>query len=487
MDHRIESDPADRYWDDRKVPVIAPQWHIRINAGAGLAYIFSNDDYMYAFLSANEMVALAFCDGITRLGEVRTLVSEALSVPSGDARRIIQGLTENYNGREPVLIPLQAPGTEFTRINAARVLHELSIRPSKASKTIRLDVPLTLLFMPTYRCRTDCVYCYSPRPEIARKDEMPPQRWCEIIEEAGSLGIDRVTFSGGDPLMYPGISELLEVCARYRMCYILPTKTPVRPKRARTLARVLSAHGEIQISVDSFDPDVAAYMTKTPGYADQARQSIRNLRNAGVSVTTNTVVTPHNLATVSDLIRELRNLGVHKANITNYNRSGYRHDDGLMLSVGQVTQLNESVARIREALGWEQLSCNAEVRDFSVPGANTEEAWVHRANCSGGFSAMCILPDGDVTLCEQVPNEPAFVVGSVRQQSLMEVWNSKRLLEFISPDRSRFRGTACAQCEEFDVCHTQTGRCFKDSYLSFGKIFAPSPNCPKAPRGLRMA
>lgn len=472
---------------DDDILAIDDRWHVRTNAGAGLAYVFSNDDYMYSLLSPYEMVALAFCNGKNTRSQVRTLLSEVVGLSEDDSQNIIQGLVTHYHGREPILVLcIDTAGTVAT-INAARILHELSLGRMTDSETARLDVPLTLLLIPTYHCLTDCIYCYSQRPEISRDDEMPVERWMEIIDEAGSLGIDRVTFSGGDPLMYKGILNLLEISARYRMCYILPTKTTIKPKRARALARVLSVHGEIQISVDSFDHDIAAFMTRTPGYADHARQSIMNLRDAGVRVTTNTVVTPHNYSTIADLVYELKELGVHKANVTNYNRSAYRHDDSLLLSPEQITELNHTVSEIRDELNWELLSCNAEARDFSVPGNNTVEAWNERASCSGGFSAMCLLPNGDVTLCEQAPDEEQFVVGNVRESSLMEIWNSQRLLDFISPDRSCFVDTACAECDEFDACHRIVGRCFKDSYFTYGRLFFPSPNCPKAPPGLRLA
>lgn len=449
--------------------------------------MFSNDDYMYSRLSPYEMVALTFCDGKNTKGQVRTFMSEGLALSEDDSGKIIENLVTHYHGRNPILVPLADTAESVTTINAARVLHELSLGRKTDSETARLDMPLTLLLMPTYRCQTDCIYCYSQRPELSHGDEMPVGRWIELIDEAGSLGIDRINFSGGDPLMYRGIMKLLEVSARYRMCYILPTKTTIKPKRARTLSRVLSANGEIQISVDSFDHDIATLMTRTPDYAIHARQSIKNLRDAGVQVTTNTVVTPHNYSTVADLIYELKALGVHKANITNYGRSAYRHDNSLLLGHEQIIKLHHTISEIRDELNWELLSCNAEARDFSIPGNNTVEAWNERSSCSGGFSAMCLLPNGDVTLCEQVPDEEPFVVGNVRENSLMEIWNSQRLLDFISPEKSRFAGTACAECEEFDACHRLVGRCFKDSYFTYGKLFFPSPNCPKAPLGVRLA
>ena len=112
---------------------------------------------------------------------------------------------------------------------------------------------LSILLLPSYRCQTDCVYCYSERPKLPRGSSMSPARWVEILTEAGELGIGLVTFSGGDPLTFEGIDDLLAVAARYEMTFLLPTKCLVTRSHAKQLANYLSDDREIQISVDSFD------------------------------------------------------------------------------------------------------------------------------------------------------------------------------------------------------------------------------------------
>jgi radical SAM protein with 4Fe4S-binding SPASM domain len=351
-----------------------------------------------------------------------------------------------------------------------------------------LQVPLSLVILPTYRCYTDCVYCYAERPALPSSEYLPHDRWIELLTEAGEFGLDLLTFSGGDPLMYPGIEELLEVAHRFQMSCVLPTKTLVTRRRADRLAVLTSTSDVIQVSVDSFDPEISAVLTRTAGYAAIARKSIQNLRAAGVRVRTNTVVTPINLASVEPLLRELRAMGVTRANVTNYSRTHYRHDERLLLTDAQYDELNQTVQRLKTELDWPEMKCNASSRDFSKPGGNSSpEKWRERSHCSGGTSSMVILPNGDVVLCDQVPAAAPFVVGNVRHDNLLEVWNSDRLFEFVVPPREKFGTTPCRECEEFDTCHRVYGRCFRDALFNYGTMFAPNPNCPHAPRGIRMA
>jgi radical SAM protein with 4Fe4S-binding SPASM domain len=352
----------------------------------------------------------------------------------------------------------------------------------------RLQVPLALVLIPTFQCHTNCIYCYSQRPDLPASEVLPAKRWVELLTEAGEFGLDLLGFSGGDPLAYPAIEELLEVARRYRMYCMIPTKTLVTRERAQRLAALLIRNDAVQVSVDSFDPEIAAAMTQTAGYAARARETIRNMVAAGIKLRTNTVVTPINYSSVEPLVRELHALGVRRANITNYSHTHYRHDPSLFLSEGQHEELQQCVLRVSAELDWPGLRCNAVSLDYSKPGSKrTSETWPERAHCSGGTSSMVILPNGDVVLCEQMPDADPYVVGNVRHHSLLEVWNSDRIREFVVPPREKFGDAPCRDCGEFDSCHRVYGRCFRDALFNYGTMFAPNPMCPQAPPGIRMA
>jgi len=100
---------------------------------------------------------------------------------------------------------------------------------------------------------------------------------------------------------------------------------------------------------------------------------------------------------------------------------------------------------------------------------------------------MTITPNGDVVLCEQVPQTAPYVIGSVKERSIMEIWRSDEMKNFLYPPQDQFRGAACGECKEFAECHEIYGRCFRDALATYKSFHAPSPNCPYAPAGLRMS
>jgi MoaA/NifB/PqqE/SkfB family radical SAM enzyme len=70
----------------------------------------------------------------------------------------------------------------------------------------------------------------------------------------------------------------------------------------------------------------------------------------------------------------------------------------------------------------------------------------------------------------------------------MEIWNGQPMLRFIHPPREPFRGTVCHDCEEFEKCMWEKGRCYRDAYYCYGSIYGPPPMCPKNGRpGLQLS
>jgi radical SAM protein with 4Fe4S-binding SPASM domain len=92
---------------------------------------------------------------------------------------------------------------------------------------------------------------------------------------------------------------------------------------------------------------------------------------------------------------------------------------------------------------------------------------------------MLVHPNGDVSLCEQIPHIPANVVGNLLRESLLEIWNGAAVDKFIHPERSRFAGTVCSSCSDFDECHLGRGYCYRDALSAFGGLHDAPPACPR--------
>jgi radical SAM protein with 4Fe4S-binding SPASM domain len=106
------------------------------------------------------------------------------------------------------------------------------------------------------------------------------------------------------------------------------------------------------------------------------------------------------------------------------------------------------------------------------------------SRCSANYSNILILPDGKVTICEQLYWHPEYIIGDLTTQSIEEVWNSPRALELAFPHKEHFRDeSVCKHCDIFEECHAYPNKCFIDVLKGYGNENGdyPDPRCIKAP------
>lgn len=481
-------------YNENDIFVVSPRYHIRPNANSCIIYPYDSEEAStWHVMSFIQGVALTLFDGKRTAKEVAATLSDIMKIDIGNSNDIVKCMIKSsQSDSNKIFFELYSSEHEngnFTVYDTARFIKKLKGGTDYTdAMPEKLDVPLSLLVMPSNKCDVDCIYCYAHRKNVPEAEMLTLDQWCSIIDEASELGIDIITFSGGDPLTYPNIELLLERMVLKGFKFLLPTKKFISKETARRFSEIgMADKAIIQVSIDGYSENIDK-LVRRKNYAQDAFETIKNLVDNNLFVRTNTVCTPLNYMEVPELLRRLHSLGVKRSSVTNYAMTHYRHKEELFLSEEQIEWVKNEVSKIKNEFNWEGLSCNAGIRDFSVKNSEQDkESWKSRSHCSGGTSCMTITPDGSIILCEQVPQDKPFVVGNIKNSSIMEIWNSQELLNFIHPDKALFKGTACESCNEFDECHKTYGRCFRDSYFIFNQVFGPPPNCPQAPSSCRMS
>ena len=104
-----------------------------------------------------------------------------------------------------------------------------------------------------------------------------------------------------------------------------------------------------------------------------------------------------------------------------------------------------------------------------------------RGFCSGNYSSLFILPDGNVTMCEELYWIDTFFLGNVLQSSLEEIWNSSRALSLFNiKQESVPSDSLCSKCKDFVKCRSLKQVCYKEIIKNYGedKWYYPDVNCP---------
>lgn len=117
--------------------------------------------------------------------------------------------------------------------------------------TPEMDTPLTLLCEVTGACPLNCTHCYQGGSSSER--DLPHAFWDGVLDDAITLRVPIISFSGGDPLLYPHMGELLsKASGQFKKVKIATSAAYVPDELWSVLPKVqLDA---IQVSVDGCAP-----------------------------------------------------------------------------------------------------------------------------------------------------------------------------------------------------------------------------------------
>lgn len=154
------------------------------------------------------------------------------------------------------------------------------------AKLLRRYLPLTVSWEITHRCNQDCLYCgiaRYPKPELSTKAAI------DVIDRLALLGTERISFTGGEPLMREDIGYIMNYT---REKGILPTLN-TNGILLKKLIGSLSSVSRITISLDG--PDQVYRELRQSDSCHKTIESIKLCKSKGIPVVLTMVLSQRNL------------------------------------------------------------------------------------------------------------------------------------------------------------------------------------------------
>lgn len=459
-----------------------PKWILINDSKKVLLHILSYDQSEYLIMDPATAIVVSLLDGDKTVKELIGDITYIFDLSSNEAKYFLENVLINLNREKEIVTISNEPIYGTPQYNPLNFM----VSPKNFKRNSRPTRPLSLMIFFSNLCQTDCIYCYSDISNMRKLEHLSINQWIPILDQAYDLEIRKIQLCGGDPLGRSDSIKFLVNLLERQFLFTVSTKCYVSLEDAKTLVDsgfnkpINGIIRMFQISVDSSDPGVADYMAGSAGYLKRATESVINLLKADISPKIKAVLTPHNYSQIGDLIDTFASLGVKSFQLTNYGRSPYRHENCLFLTDEMKAKASDLIQEV--ILEHPELTIEGDATKFEfVPPTRSEEQWKARAGCSGGRTNLGIAPDGKAVLCEQMPFSVPYFVGDLTKQSILDVWNSKEMVEFIYPPKELFSSTPCSDCPDFQECIYDRGYCFRDSLFAFGRLHYPPPNCPRAP------
>jgi radical SAM protein with 4Fe4S-binding SPASM domain len=303
----------------------------------------------------------------------------------------------------------------------------------------------------------------SAQQATRRKPQYLPFSLCsKILNEAASIGLQRIFISGGEPMLNPDANRVIEAAVeRGIFPYVSTNGLLVTEEFLDILS--LPEVGFVQVSFDTADKHEFALITGKQHIFGRVAHNIKKIVQRGIDVRIKTVVTRLNCTNIGPTIAFLDALGVSEIELVAASPSASGRDglSNLMLTDKEFAKIQEQIA-----VHWNHATVH-----FSNPLAKDLGKKTPKM-CGGGIESLVVFPDGDVGICSML-RDSRFVFGNAHNKSLHNIWMCDALARFRRLDGVQLR-EPCINCTSLETCRTG---CFSISKALFDDPFHPFPTC----------
>ena len=488
--------------------ILNPRYKLRLDEKRILFYYKEIDppsdkdiSNLLVFIHPVFAILLSLFDGKRRLKRVVNEFSYITGLKEELVIALISQLVENKTG---VKVEWNHSSFYFPKNTLIRTKHKNDIihynpydflipNSQLDFQTRRLYRPLDTTLILNNICVTRCIYCYADKRKSCTC-QIPLTRMIELIREANKMEMRSFTISGGEIFTYRYWKEILKVLVENNFDPFITTKYPLNERKIKELKDIGIKH--IRLSLDTIKcSEMCKLLNINEKYYGLILKTLENLDKNNFDIRIQSQVTSINQESMEEFIDYLLKFeNITRISVRATRFSLYPKGDKLdYLSIRPVKNKFDEIKALIIKLN-EKTADRVQLDFLEYPirekyiNSSAQEKRVlfeNRGQCSGNFYSFHILPDGKVTICEELYWHPQFIIGDLMKQSINEVWNSDKAKSLYHLARDSIRDqSACKTCDNLNRCHQHRGVCWKQVLAAYGEENwdYPDPRCPLAPK-----
>lgn len=351
----------------------------------------------------------------------------------------------------------------------------------KDDKTKNQRYPLnTIYFYLTEGCNLQCRHCWIT-PKYQDETQTYPvldlNLFQSILKQAKPLGLSWVKLTGGEPLLHPQISKILDLIRTENLRLTVETNGVLcTPELSQKMAACKNSF--VAVSLDGANSETHEWVRGVKGCFENTLQGIRNLAQAGFKPQIIMSIMRNNKDQMEPLVHLAESLGAGsvKFNIVQPVARGEKmHQAGETLSLEELVELGHWVENTLSASS--RLSIH-----YSHPPAFRPFGKMFGNNGDGCgvcriLGILGVLANGSYALCGIGETVPELVFGQAASDRLQEVWNNTPLLEELREGIPHRLEGICSDCLLKGLC---LGNCVAQNYYSSKNLWAGYWYCEEA-------
>lgn len=323
----------------------------------------------------------------------------------------------------------------------------------------------------TNRCNLRCTHCGYDFKKRNKASELPFSFFLSVLAEAKGLGAEMINITGGEIFLRPDCMELVDGAVNLGYFVSLESNGTLLTDRDINQLSSYGSQVRLAISMDGFTTKVHDNIRGQGNYA-KTMDVIRKISKKGMNARVNTVLHTTNLNEIPDMTKffvDELGLGFRLIPFIMENGLGVYACKSTGVPYKETMKLLDDFffPFLRERKEKKLLSI--ELRTALVP-----IDIVNHYVCQWGTSLLGIGPTGIASLCHVCNDNPNFIFGDIKTQSLTEIWENNELLDsFRNFNPNQLQGV-CGNCLARDFCR---GGCRFHAMIKYGNLYAPEPQC----------
>jgi len=309
----------------------------------------------------------------------------------------------------------------------------------------------------TGRCNQRCKHCHMSE---YYKEELSTKKILSLINNLNRLGVKKIAFAGGEPLLREDLFEILKICPRN--ISILTNATLLNDEAIEKFSDFEKEYDKLitfRISVDGFDAH-----KKLRGYgSEEVIKIIEKLKSAGFIVVVNTVICPFiEEDELIEMFYLFEKIEVDQWNVDlpfdegSFKKNELKIDMDFVL--GELKKLIVEYFKKDRYIRLDVISlfCSERIKR----GLGFYECGFNKSPCDYQFHSITINPKGEILLC------PSLHVPFGKIEDLEKYRESEKWKSFVSKNISYPEG--CRDCRYLKICG---GGCRANALTATGDIW----------------
>lgn len=303
----------------------------------------------------------------------------------------------------------------------------------------------SILFEVTQECNLNCKFCYNhwKANPVARSEEVSYDDARGTLKKLfKSNHVKQVTFTGGEPLLYERIQELILYCRMKGASVAVITNGSTG--NAEIYANLM------QVGVSLFElpfhtsrADIHDRMTGVIGSWQKTLASIQYIKKMGGNVVPVMVITKYNFEHIGEGLQYLHEHGISRVMLNRYNIGGYgvHNYEKVLPATEELNKAFQQANTVAQALKMEIYSSVCTPHCVVDPKLYNH---IKFSNCTLDVSKrpITLTAKGDIRFCNHSPS----VMGNIHElpfQKIVHNWNSTN--NVTQPNY-------CLNCLKYEKC-----------------------------------